>query len=217
MMANSHGVFKEKNGLSLITYPTLQSMLLVDVLNHYLSVPISLCDGVKNTNELFNGHLLVIFDALLLDGERAQRECWLNALFNPRIGPRIILINVNIHDDALAWRQHDNIIAAFPAQTPQHALIRQLRTLLVATLAGASSDQARLAQPGEPALSPAALTLREREVLKVMQQGGSNLDISRILYISENTVRTHIYNIFKKISVKNRIQAVKWADLYLCG
>ncbi|WP_395755668.1 LuxR C-terminal-related transcriptional regulator [Edwardsiella ictaluri] len=50
-----------------------------------------------------------------------------------------------------------------------------------------------------------------------MQQGASNLDISRILYISKNTVRTHVYNIFKKISVKNRIQAVIWADTHLCG
>lgn len=59
------------------------------------------------------------------------------------------------------------------------------------------------------------LTLRELEVMKAMQQGASNQDISQMLYISENTVRTHIYNIFKKIAVKNRTQAVKWADAYL--
>lgn len=61
------------------------------------------------------------------------------------------------------------------------------------------------------------LTLHELEVMKAMQQGASNQDISQMLYISENTVRTHIYNIFNKIAVKNRTQAVKWADANLDG
>lgn len=209
MMAMSHDVFKEKNGLSLITYPTLQSMLLVDMLNNYLSVPIYLCDAARNSNCLFDDDALVIFDAMLLDGESVQRAYWLEAIFNPRVGRRIILINVNIYDEMLAWRQHGNIIAVFPAKTHQQALIRRLRTLLVA----AQEEAGDVASP--PRLT--RLTLREQEVLKAMQQGASNLDISRILYISENTVRTHVYNIFKKIAVKNRIQAVKWADVHLCG
>ncbi|EKS7813030.1 LuxR C-terminal-related transcriptional regulator [Edwardsiella piscicida] len=210
MMAISHDVFKEKNGLSLITQPTLQSMLLVDVLNNYLSVPIYLCDAPRNSTYLLDDCALIIFDAMLLDGDPAQRSSWLEAIFNQRVGRRIILINVNTHDEGLAWHQHGNIIAAFPAKTHQQALIRRLRTLLVA----AQEDE-----PGEAIPVPrlTRLTLRELEVLKAMQQGASNLDISRILYISENTVRTHIYNIFKKIAVKNRIQAVKWADTHLCG
>ena len=34
-------------------------------------------------------------------------------------------------------------------------------------------------------------------------------------FISENTVRTHIYNIFKKIAVSNRTQAACWANTHL--
>ncbi|AKM47487.1 Transcriptional regulator, LuxR family [Edwardsiella anguillarum] len=207
MMAISHDVFKEKNGISLITHPTLQSMLLVDVLNNYLSVPIYLLDAPKSSKYLLDDCALIIFDAMLLDAEPAQRACWLEAIFNQRVGRRIILINVNTHDEALAWHQHGSIIAAFPAKTHQQTLIRRLRALLVTAQEEPSGDTAPTPR----------LTLRELEVLKAMQQGASNLDISRILYISENTVRTHIYNIFKKIAVKNRIQAVKWADTHLCG
>ncbi|HCT5799213.1 TPA: transcriptional regulator CsgD, partial [Enterobacter hormaechei] len=35
---------------------------------------------------------------------------------------------------------------------------------------------------------------------------------ARSLFISENTVKTHLYNLFKKIAVKNRTQAVSWAN-----
>ncbi|WP_252097463.1 LuxR C-terminal-related transcriptional regulator, partial [Escherichia coli] len=38
------------------------------------------------------------------------------------------------------------------------------------------------------------------------------VQIARSLFISENTVKTHLYNLFKKIAVKNRTQAVSWAN-----
>ncbi|EPT9092536.1 LuxR C-terminal-related transcriptional regulator, partial [Citrobacter freundii] len=38
------------------------------------------------------------------------------------------------------------------------------------------------------------------------------IEIARSLFISENTVKTHLYNLFKKIAVKNRTQAVSWAN-----
>ena len=56
------------------------------------------------------------------------------------------------------------------------------------------------------------LTHREREILKKLMLGASNVEIANLLFISENTVKTHIYNLFRKISVKNRTQAVFWAN-----
>ncbi|MEA7595362.1 LuxR C-terminal-related transcriptional regulator, partial [Salmonella enterica subsp. enterica serovar Virginia] len=48
--------------------------------------------------------------------------------------------------------------------------------------------------------------------------GASNNEIARSLFISENTVKTHLYNLFKKIAVKNRTQAVSWANqTSICG
>jgi len=41
--------------------------------------------------------------------------------------------------------------------------------------------------------------------------GAKNEEIADELFISPNTVRTHIYNIFKKINVPNRLQAALWA------
>lgn len=53
------------------------------------------------------------------------------------------------------------------------------------------------------------LTLREREVLDLLAQGISNKEISQKLFISVETVKSHIKNIYKKLEVKNRVEAVK--------
>ncbi|ULT58675.1 response regulator transcription factor [Neobacillus drentensis] len=50
------------------------------------------------------------------------------------------------------------------------------------------------------------LSKREREVLELVQKGLSNEDVSRQLFISINTVKTHLLNIFKKLKVTNRTE-----------
>jgi DNA-binding NarL/FixJ family response regulator len=56
-----------------------------------------------------------------------------------------------------------------------------------------------------------SLTTRELEILRCLQTGTTNTQIADNLFISEYTVKSHLYQIFKKISVKNRAQAVAWA------
>ncbi|MEW6696142.1 MAG: response regulator [Bacillota bacterium] len=55
------------------------------------------------------------------------------------------------------------------------------------------------------------LTDREIEVLKQVAKGQSNKAIAKILYISEKTVKNHLTNIFTKIGVDDRTQAVLYA------
>ena len=62
------------------------------------------------------------------------------------------------------------------------------------------------------ARSEVTLTEREVEVLKVLATGAKNSDIARSLNLSPHTIKTHIYNIFKKINASNRLQAVNWAQ-----
>ena len=67
--------------------------------------------------------------------------------------------------------------------------------------------------PGKEPLEK--LTGREMEILHCLGAGLNNRDMAKELFISENTVRTHLYNVFRKLSVKNRTQAVSWANEHL--
>jgi LuxR family transcriptional regulator, positive regulator of biofilm formation len=55
------------------------------------------------------------------------------------------------------------------------------------------------------------LTDREVEILSMIAIGSTNEEIAGKLFISVNTVKTHVYNLFQKIKVPNRLQAALWA------
>ena len=57
----------------------------------------------------------------------------------------------------------------------------------------------------------AALSPREGEVLQLVAQGASNKKIADSLFISENTVKTHLRNIMEKLHLANRSQAAAYA------
>ncbi|OYX19260.1 MAG: helix-turn-helix transcriptional regulator, partial [Rhodobacterales bacterium 32-66-9] len=53
-----------------------------------------------------------------------------------------------------------------------------------------------------------ALSPRERTLLEALSKGLTNRELSKELEISENTVKFHLSNLFEKLSVKNRAQAI---------
>ncbi len=59
-----------------------------------------------------------------------------------------------------------------------------------------------------------SLTKREKTVIQLVASGAQNKEIASTLHISPNTVKTHIYSIFRKTSSRNRIELLSWAKEY---
>jgi DNA-binding NarL/FixJ family response regulator len=57
------------------------------------------------------------------------------------------------------------------------------------------------------AIAVGQLSQREVEVLKLMVEGRSNPEIATVLYLSPNTIKTHVRGIMNKLAVDDRVQA----------
>lgn len=67
----------------------------------------------------------------------------------------------------------------------------------------------------EPVPAPlAALTRREREILGLLAQGQKNKKIAEKLSLSYRTVVTHVYNIYRKLKISSRTEAIHYAIMH---
>ena len=101
--------------------------------------------------------------------------------------------------DHVAESMGAGMSAHLPKTTPLDdlpALIRQ----------SAHGAEVRPAASRQPAMRT-PLTTRERDVLRLASRGLSNVDIGRELYVTEQTVKFHLSNIYRKLGVSNRTQA----------
>ena len=57
------------------------------------------------------------------------------------------------------------------------------------------------------------LTRRELEILRLVAEGHSNAALARMLWVTEQTVKFHLSNIYRKLGVANRTEASRWAQL----
>jgi DNA-binding NarL/FixJ family response regulator len=94
----------------------------------------------------------------------------------------------------------DEILAAVRAVAQGEAIFGpSLAERLIAYFASAPSD---------PPQAFPDLTDREREVLELVAQGESNRKIAERLFLSEKTIRNNVSNIFNKLQVVDRSQAI---------
>ena len=186
------------------------------------------------SNSGLHGDLLysLISDAIPLDWEKAeiskQRHCLQHY-------QAIIIdcwqISMNIESGNLLNQlknlHHPKILLInYPPDLPAH-IVEQLKRQKIRLVCDASANQEHLIRKLSTALQNAEretteklpagllLTRREQEILGELTSGEPNSVIALRLHLSEHTVKNHMYNIFRKIGVKNRLQASNWAKLHL--
>jgi DNA-binding NarL/FixJ family response regulator len=78
-----------------------------------------------------------------------------------------------------------------------------------------SSSGSSREQPPEaiPKKLPGGLTRRELEILRLAAEGHSNATLARMLWVTEQTVKFHLSNVYRKLDVTNRTEASRWAQV----
>ena len=72
----------------------------------------------------------------------------------------------------------------------------------------------RAAPQRENGLESAGLTRRELEILKLVAEGNSNAQVAKTLWVTEQTVKFHLSNTYRKLGVSNRTEASRQAQLH---
>jgi len=57
----------------------------------------------------------------------------------------------------------------------------------------------------------ARLTRRELEILRLVAEGRPNREVAKILWVTDQTIKFHLANTYKKLGVRNRVEASHWA------
>ena len=110
------------------------------------------------------------------------------------------------------------LIRAEHQRLQPHARGSDLVAVLTTRLVAAAGDDHARSQTlaGEEFQPLESLSAREETTLQLLAKGLSNREIANAIYVSENTVKFHLKNIYSKLGVKNRLQATSAArELHL--
>ncbi|MCK5881081.1 MAG: hypothetical protein KAG18_04340 [Sinobacterium sp.] len=205
--------------LWIIDDDSLQSRILSKLLAEQLSIHTHVIHRLPNADILSHhtGMQLALINCQnLLYKEITQH---LHKLSNCQIPVKVALFNLSTKGDygnLIKWPQ---VMAMFEEDCDQRQLVKGLaevinhgywlpRHLISFILTNSRSTPSNVK-------CPVKLTKRETEILEYLSQGLSNAEIGLHVFVSEHTVRSHLYNVYKKIGTKNRIQASVWAKMNL--
>jgi DNA-binding NarL/FixJ family response regulator len=165
--------------------------------------------------ELVDEHRPDIFltDYSVSDGELDALECLRRA---HELHPELKTVVLSATD------QPQQIQSAFAAgasvycvkTAEQDDLLAAIRQSFEASIYLAQSSTMAAPREAVTAVETPELTRRELEILRLVAEGHSNAQLARLLWVTEQTVKFHLSNIYRKLDVANRTEASRWAQLH---
>jgi DNA-binding NarL/FixJ family response regulator len=157
---------------------------------------------------------VVVMDVRMpqMDGIAATRQ-----LSGTDGSPKVLVLTTFDVDDVVYEALCAGASGFLLKDAPEERLISAIRIVAEGSSVFAPHATKRLIQEfvgRHPTMSHglvADLTERELDVVKELAKGLSNTEIAQNLYVTENTVKTHIARILLKLGLRDRVQAVVWA------
>lgn len=171
-------------------------------------------DAVKRAQQLSPDVVLLDLNMPGLSGLEA-----LQLIKQDRPQCTVLILTVSEEGDELAQALRGGANGYLLKNMDADALIQSIHKAAAGTPVIADGMTAKLvaqlqkpaAHSGAPAAGIERLTPREREILQSLARGESNKEIARRFNLAESTVKIHVQNILKKLSLSSRVQAAVYA------
>ncbi|MGF1903719.1 LuxR C-terminal-related transcriptional regulator [Aliivibrio salmonicida] len=203
----------------LSSSPTLYSSLLIDLLEKSSGRKIITldCDELGMKGEKEDDDILVILD-FKNQTEKKYKE-YLSVITKYKLKVKEILFNVTNENITKNIMKYPSVVGVFYEKDNVDIISEGVRKIIDGEMwlsRKITNDLISIYRSKQNGIltSSVSLTTREKEILKLLSLGASNIDIANTLFVSENTVKTHLHNVFKKLNVKNRLQAMIWTKGY---
>lgn len=197
----------------LVTEKSPQVQLFAEYLNKQTGCQISIHSPQVILPVSVSGNVLILIDSDHI-GIDALPE-WQDNLPDALTKTPLAAFNIHDMDHALEALSCAQLKGVFYRNESLEVICKGIHALLEGELWMSRDLMARLIlfyrKYQSNAFRPACgLTNREMEIISLLSAGSSNQQIAEKLFVSEHTVKSHLYNIFRKINVHNRIQALNW-------
>lgn len=166
-------------------------------------------------------------DIILIGGGLANREILqiLDFLYDRSDETKVLLTDV-VNSQAIILHYFEEGVNGYVhEEEPLDSLVEKLYALhrgefpvppaIAASLIARISELKRFAtteKVSEPASPLTSLTLREREVVRLIALGHTNQEIANLLVIEVGTVKNHVHSIFRKFGIQKREEAIFFAQ-----
>lgn len=206
---------QEKNDelVYIITEKSPQSQLFADYLQEHTGCSITIFSPGMALPTTNTEKLLILIDSDHISVE--ELPDWQDKLSETLTKVPLAAFNIRDMDHALEALSCAQLKGVFYRNESLEVICKGIHSLLEGDLWMSRELMARLIlfyrKYQSNAFRPACgLTNREMEIISLLSAGSSNQQIADKLFVSEHTVKSHLYNIFRKINVHNRIQALNW-------
>lgn len=198
----------------IVGKPDLQTDLLLGLIRQDITPDCCLL-GEDDLTLPVDARTLYVLDLAVLEPSACAAA--LNVL-NPRGQLRAAIINVGSTTSQTLLAALPGVRGLFAKHAGAEEFIRGIKAIMAGEywlprhVLCAHLEQTRQLRSAQAVESHIKLSPKERQILTLLTQGCSNDAIAHRLAISPHTVKTHFYNLYRKLQVSNRVQAATWAQ-----